>query len=87
MRLTVDFPDDVVEEMRRLIPEGKRSEFVVEATRERLLRERQRKALAAAAGIWNDPSQAYLDTQEGIERYLDETRKQDLERASELEKL
>src|SRR5687768_2620574 len=84
-RLNVLFPDDVAEQIRSLVPEGKRSEFVVEATRERLLRERQRRALLAAEGLWSDPSQAHLDTEEGIRRYLEEPRAADREREAYLE--
>ena len=86
-RLNVLFPDDVAEQIRSLVPEGKRSEFVVEATRERLLRERQRRALLAAAGSWSDPSQARLDTEEGVRGYLEELREPDRQRAKYLEEL
>jgi hypothetical protein len=74
-RINVMFPSDLIEQIRERVPERKRSEFIVKATRDYLIRERQREALEAAAGSWNDPSQAYLDTDEGIEAYLNETRR------------
>jgi hypothetical protein len=73
-RINVMFPSDLLDQLREWVPERKRSEFIVEATRTYLVRERQRAAFDAAAGCWNDPSQAYLDTDEGIEAYLNETR-------------
>lgn len=87
MRMNVAFPDDVMEDLRQAVPPGKRTEFVVEATRLRLLRERQRQALAAAAGSWSDESQARLDTAEGARRFLDELRAPDEERRARLEAL
>jgi hypothetical protein len=85
VRVNVLFPDEVIEDLRSLIPEGKRSEFVAEATRERILRERQRRALLQSAGSWNDEghgSQAVT-----IEEYLAETRLSDAEREARLEAL
>jgi hypothetical protein len=38
------------------------------------IRERQEEAIGRAAGCWNDPDQAQLDSDGGIEAYLDETR-------------
>jgi len=87
MRMNVVFPEEVMEELRTLIPEGKRTDFVVDATRERLLRERQRQALAAAAGSWNDESHPNLQTAEDVRRYLEEARATDVERQARLESL
>ena len=86
-RVNVLFPDEVLDQLRELVPDGQRSGFIVESTRDHLLRERQRRALEIGAGAWDDPSQADLDTPEGIRRYLDETRAADEERERYLESL
>lgn len=86
-RINVMFPNDLLEQIREQVPERKRSEFIVRATREFLVRERQREALEAAAGSWNHPSQASLDTDEGIEAYLNETRRGCEERLQWLDNL
>jgi Arc/MetJ-type ribon-helix-helix transcriptional regulator len=87
VRMTITVPEDVAEQLRSLVPRGRRGEFVVEATREWLLRERQRQALLAAEGLWSDPSQVELDSDEGIRRYLEETRVAEGEREAYLEGL
>ena len=43
-RINVMFPNDLLELIRERIPERKRSEFIVRATRDLLIRERQREA-------------------------------------------
>jgi hypothetical protein len=86
-RINVLFPDDVLHQLRDLVPEGKRSHFIIESTRDRLLRERQRRALEVGAGAWDDPSQAHLDTAGGIKAYLDELGEEDAEREAYLEDL
>ena len=87
MRMNVVFPDDLMQELRGTVPPGKRTEFVVEATRDRLVRQRQREGLLAAAGAWSDESEACLDTPEGVRRFLDEMRAGDREREERLEAL
>lgn len=79
----VVFPDEIAEEIRTLIPEEKRTEFVVEATRERLLRERQRRALEVAAGGWASSGQP--SAAEDVRSELEALRKQDQEREVRLE--
>lgn len=83
-RINVMIPDDLLEQLREHVPERKRSEFIAQATRDRLRRERQREAFLQAAGSWNDPSQARLDTEEGVREYLDELRRPGLERRQRL---
>jgi len=50
MRTHVHVPRDLVEAIDRVAGKRKRSEFVTEALREKLARERQKEALAATAG-------------------------------------
>jgi Arc/MetJ-type ribon-helix-helix transcriptional regulator len=82
-RMNVVFPDDVAEQIRDLVPEGKRTEFVVAATRRSLLRERQLRAIDEAFGAWAD-SGGPTDT-EAVLQELEEGRSADREREDYLE--
>jgi Arc/MetJ-type ribon-helix-helix transcriptional regulator len=70
----VVFPEDLLEEVDRVVGSRKRSEFVVEATREKLHRLRFAKALRRAAGSWSDENHPDLKTQADINRYLRKVR-------------
>jgi hypothetical protein len=83
-RINVMLPDDLLDQLREFVPERKRSEFIAQATRDRLRRERQRQAFIEAAGSWNEPSQARFDTEEGIRDYLEEVRQPGVERRKRL---
>lgn len=61
-RMNVIFEDELLEEMRELVPVRQRSDFIEEAVRQRLAQLRQVRAAEAAAGAWSnegrgDPSQ------------------------------
>ena len=68
-RFNVVFPDDLLEELRRLIPARKRSELIVEATAEKLAIIRQQQALKRAAGAWTDEDHPDLNTAEDLRRW------------------
>lgn len=86
-RINVLFPEELLEQMRELVPERKRSEFIVKATGDQLRRERQRRALELTAGAWKDETQPDAHTQEFVERELRDLRSADLEREARLESL
>lgn len=83
-RINVLFPKEVARELRKTIPEGERSQFVVEATRKELRRKQLRKALNEGAGIWKDEDYPHLKTVEDIHRWLEEFRRPGEERLSKL---
>ncbi len=61
-RMNVVFEDELLQEMRELVPVRQRSEFIEEAVRLRLAQLRQIRAVEAAAGAWSgegrgEPSQ------------------------------
>jgi len=61
-RMNVVFEDELLQEMRELVPVRQRSEFIEEAVRLRLAQLRQVRAAEAAAGAWSgegrrEPSQ------------------------------
>ena len=68
-RVNVVFPDDLLEELRRLIPARKRSELIVKATAEKLAIIRQQLALKRAAGAWTDENHPDLNTPEDLSRW------------------
>jgi hypothetical protein len=69
-RMNVVFKDEILEEMRELVPVRQRSEFIEEAVRSRLAQLRQIRALAAAAGAWSNEDRGAAPAQE-----IDESRR------------
>lgn len=75
MRTNVVLPEELVREIDRIAGRRKRSQFIVEAIRERLAKLRFAEALAEAAGAWSDENHPDLATQEDINRYLRRVRR------------
>lgn len=80
-RMNVIFKDDLLEEIRELIPVRQRSEFIEEAVRTRLALLRQERAIRAAFGAWSE--EGHSDPAEEIrqsrERWGDRLRRFDTE--------
>lgn len=74
LRVNISLPKAVVEEMRKLILPRKRSEFIAQATKEKLDLLKQQKVLEMSAGKWSDQNHPKLNTQEDMNLYLRETR-------------
>lgn len=53
-RMNVIFKDELLEEIRELVPVRQRSEFIEDAVRKRLAILRQEKAIRAAFGAWSE---------------------------------
>ena len=53
-RMNVVFEDELLQEMRELVPVRQRSEFIEEAVRASLAQLRQIRAVEAAAGAWSN---------------------------------
>ena len=71
-RMNVVFKDELLQEMRELVPVRQRSEFIEEAVRLRLAQLRQMRALQASAGAWSsedrgDPSEEVEQVRRGWE--------------------
>jgi predicted transcriptional regulator len=73
-RTHVVLPDDVLEELDRLVGKRKRSQFIEEAVRAKLQRERQRIAIQEGAGILKDKDYPHWDTPEKISAWVREQR-------------
>ena len=65
-RMNVIFKDELLEEIRDLVPVRQRSEFIEGAVRDRLALLRQEKAVRAAFGAWSE--QERLSPDEEIRR-------------------
>lgn len=68
------FPLNVLEEVDQIAGKRKRSLFIVEATQEKLERERFLKTLDETKGAWTDKHHAELRTGRDVEQYLREKR-------------
>ncbi len=64
------FPRELLEIIDEFIGKRKRSKFVIEATREKLARERFFHALKEAAGAWKDKNHPGLQTKKDVERHI-----------------
>jgi len=53
-RMNVIFKDELLEEIRELVPVRQRSEFIEDAVRDRLALLRQERAVRAAFGAWSE---------------------------------
>jgi len=69
------FPRELLEMIDKLIGKRKRSQFVVEATKEKLAREKFGKILKRAAGCWTDKNHPELKTKRDVDRYVRNLRK------------
>ena len=70
----VVFPTGLLEEVDRVVGGRKRSEFVVEATRQRLALLKFRAALAATAGAWRAADHPETGSQADLTRWLRQSR-------------
>ena len=68
------FPTPLLEELTRLIPAGKRSEVIVEATAAYLHRLRVLVTLEQTGGVWCDGDHADLATAEDVTRWVNDLR-------------
>lgn len=70
MRTRVVLSDELVAEIDALVGSRKRSQFIEQAVRERLQRERLLKALEQAAGVLSAEDYPEWTTSEAVERWV-----------------
>ena len=73
-KVTVTFPQAVLDRLKEVVPLRQRSAFIVAAVAEKLALEEQATAIEEAAGSWPDAAHPALTTDEDIERWLAELR-------------
>jgi len=76
----IKFPLEVIGELDRLVQPGKRTEFVVEATREKLERIKLGEALAKTAGSLKSEDYPEFATSEDVAKWVRELRQRDFSR-------
>lgn len=69
------FPEEILKEVDQIAGKRKRSLFIVEATQEKLERERFLKALEETKGVWIANRHPELKTKRDLELYLREKRR------------
>jgi Arc/MetJ family transcription regulator len=84
MRTHVTLPEDLVAEVDKLAGKRKRSQFIEEAVRTKVQREKLGRALQEGAGILNPEDHPYWRTPEDTSRWVRESRERDNERLEEL---
>ena len=68
-------PEEILNAVDEVAGKRKRSLFIVEATQEKLERERFLKALEGTKGVWTDDRHPELRTKRDLKRYLKEKRR------------
>ena len=73
-RISVTFPESVLDLLESVVPARKCNAFIVEATDAALRRERQLKVIQESSGAWADEDHPDLMTAEDIDRYVSRLR-------------
>ncbi len=76
-RAHVVLPDELLAELDEVVGPRGRSEYIAEALREKLLRERQHRALIASAGILADEDIPEWETSEAVIEWVSRGRRDD----------
>jgi metal-responsive CopG/Arc/MetJ family transcriptional regulator len=74
-RTNIILPDELLKEVDQVAGKRKRSNFIAQVLQEKLAEMRFEEALVGAIGAWSDENHPELTTQEGINRWLERTRK------------
>jgi len=70
MKTQIVLPDSLMSELRKSVPNRRRSRFIAEAVEERLRVIKFQKALKEAAGCWTDANHPDLKSQGDVNRFL-----------------
>ncbi len=69
------FPEEILSAVDEVAGKRRRSLFIVEATKEKLERERFLRALDRTKGVWTDERHPELKTKRDLKRYLKDKRR------------
>lgn len=84
VKTQIVFPQDLLQELDRVVRNRERSDFVVKAVEEKLARLRLENAVERAAGIWKNRPDMKTDQQ--VRSYLKRIRGSDTRRSRRLHK-
>jgi len=70
MKTQIVLPEPLMDELRKTIPNRRRSQFIAEAIEERLRAMKFQKALKESAGCWSDANHPDLKSQGDVNRFL-----------------
>jgi hypothetical protein len=73
-RLNLYLPKDLVEDLRRLVPNRERTQFVIDALTKELQHIRLKAAMEQSYGAWSDEDHPELATFDDINRWIEENR-------------
>lgn len=73
-RISIYFPKPLLDDLRKYVPERKRTAVVVEAMEKEVRRWKLAAALDDAFGAWKDEDHPELATKADIDRYIHELR-------------
>lgn len=80
VRINILFPEELINSLKKIAGKRKRSNFIVEATKEKINKIKLGLAIESAAGCWKDEEYANLKTSEDIEKWIREIRTRDNKR-------
>jgi hypothetical protein len=80
-RINISFPKKLADELSTLVPSGKRSRLVVEATKKELQRVKMLKVLDRTAATWTDRNHPDLKTIEDVKAWVQNLRRSDKNRS------
>ena len=83
-RINISFPKKLVDELTSLVPPGKRSHLIVEATQKELQKIKRHKVIEKTAGAWKDSSHPDLKTVEDVCKWVNRLRQSGEERLNKL---
>src|SRR5262245_32519938 len=84
VKTQIVFPEELVKELDRVVPNRERSAFVVQAVTEKLQRLKLERVLDRVAGIWKEHPEVQTDAQ--VQKYLKNLREADTGRIRKIRK-
>ncbi len=74
------FPEELLKDIDQIVGERRRSQFVVEAAKEKLEKERLMKTFKDIKGLWKEEDYPEFRIMEDVEKWISDLRKRDFKR-------
>jgi len=85
-RINISIPKKLAGELSSLVPPGKRSHLIAEATKKELQKMNMLRVLERTAGVWTDHNHPDLKTIKDIRAWVDDLRRFDGKRFARFNK-